>query len=446
MKTKKTFFLFIFFISFIGLISFSPKVEIEKPKPNKLKAKYVFLFIGDGMGMAHIYITNEYLKLHKQPQLSFINFPYYAFTTTFCADSMRITDSAAAGTAIATGSKTNSGVLGMLPKTGEKFTSIAEIAKQNGFKVGILSSVGMNHATPAAFYAKQPKRSMYKEIAEDMARSNFDLFAGGGLYAKDKNELNYLFNNLKTNGYRIFFNEITFNKELDSDKKLFYTANADTIPGFAIPYRIDQKESDVTLSEYVDFGIQFLENETGFFMMAEGGKIDWAAHDNDGATTVKEVIDFDLAVKKALDFYQKHPNETLIIVTADHETGGITFGQDQMGYKTNFLKLDQQKMSEEVFTKLLTDNKSNGVYQLVNTNFELKLPENFYKSTDPKSISNQVTDSLNRSAGIGWTTGSHTGSPVLTFAIGVGSEQFRGNIDNTDIIRFIQNATLLKKK
>jgi len=443
MKTIKFLKLALLFVAITGLLSFSPKSENMKPKP---VAKYVFLFIGDGMGINHILITNEYLKMHGKAALSFTKLPYFALTTTNCIDSMRITDSAAAGTAIATGKKTKSGVLGMLPTTGEKFISIAEIAKQNNMKVGILSSVGMNHATPAAFYAKQKSRSMYKEIAEDMALSQFDLFAGGGLYAADQTELQYLLNNLKSNNYNFIFNETQFNKKEHSNKKIYYSVNADKIPGYAIPYRIDQKENDVVLADYVRFGIDYLENPNGFFMMAEGGKIDWSSHDNDGATTVQEVIDFDLAVQEALKFYEKHPDETLIVITADHETGGFSYGSREMAYKTDFLKIDNQKMSEEVFAEELTENKTETANKLVAKNFSLILKDDYFKTTSSKEISNQVTDSLNRSAGIWWTTGAHTGTAVLTYAIGVGSSQFTGFIDNTDIIKFIKKSAVIEIK
>ncbi len=443
MKTKKLLKLTILFIAITGLLSFSPKSEISKPKPT---AKYIFLFIGDGMGINHIMITNEYLKMRGKAPLSFTKFPYFALTSTNCIDTMRITDSAAAGTAIATGYKTKPGVLGMLPTTGEKFISIAEIAKQNNFKVGILSSVGMNHATPAAFYAKQKSRTMYKEIAEDMALSQFDFFAGGGLYAQDEAELAYLLNNLKSNNYELIFKETKFNKNNHSNKKIYYSVHADKIPAYAIPYRIDQKEEDVVLADYVNFGINYLENPNGFFMMAEGGKIDWSSHDNDGATTIQEVIDFDLAVQEALEFYKKHPDETLIIITADHETGGLSHGSREMAYKTDFLNIDNQKMSEEVFTEELNENLNETKQKLVAKNFSLILKEDYFVNVENKKLSSQVTDSLNKSAGIWWTTGAHTGTLIMTYALGVGSEQFNGIIDNTDIIKFIKKSAKINVK
>ena len=333
----------------------------------------------------------------------------------------------------------------MNPNTETEFVSIAEIAKQNGLKVGILSSVGMNHATPAAFYAKQKTRYLYKEIAGDMAKSNFDLFAGGGIIAKTENDFNEAITNLKKNNYSILSERTAYDKSMNYGDKLYYSV-FDKLASDALLYQINKKANDISLADYVEFGINYLDNPEGFFIMVEGGKIDWAAHDQDGATVINEVIDFDRALKNALDFYEKHADETLIIVTADHETGGMSFGSDEMHYDTDFLKIDNQKKSKDVFISLLEENEKSEYTKLIAQNFDFIVTENSIKNLEPKEIATKMVDSLNHISGISWTTHAHTGMPIVTYALGLGSENFSGFIDNTEIIQIIQKTAQLKKK
>jgi alkaline phosphatase len=234
-------------------------------------------------------------------------------------------------------------------------------------------------------------------------------------------------------------------------------------------YAIDRKDSELTLADYTAKGIEMLDNENGFFMMVEGGKIDWASHANDAATVVYDVLDFDAAVNEALKFYKLHPEETLIIVTADHETGGLGLGFSGMGYKTDFALLTQQKISSALFSEKAEkwiDDKipfetimdSVSFYYGLNDTSQYstaKLSEEEYnriRKAYEKSITGTdgttqdyiiygsynpfttlVTRILNEKAGIGWTSFSHTCSPVPVFAIGAGSHYFEGYYDNTDI-------------
>lgn len=437
MKTNRILLLAIIIIAGISLISLTPKEEQTKPK----KAKYIFLFIGDGMGINHTMITNKYLELHKQNPLSFLSFENVALTITTPIEPEKITDSAAAGTAIACSEKTKNGVLGMNVETGEKFESIAETAKKSGMKVGIISSVGLNHATPAAFYAKREKRSMYNEIALDMANSNFDYFGGGGIIAGNNEAMLAAVNNMRQKGYQIIDERTKYSKENKYSDKVYYSV-FNELEEAAIPYKIDRNENMAQLADFVRFGIPYLDNEKGFFIMAEGGKIDWSSHGNDGATTIHEVIDFDIAIREALKFYEKHPDETLIIVTADHETGGISFGSDEKGYTTDFRSIDQQKASEGAVVNSIEDMFVD-VNKTMNNNFGLELTKNYMKKYTASELADKMIDSLNRAAGISWTTHAHTGTTVATFAIGVGSEQFTGLIDNTDISKYIKKAAKL---
>jgi len=441
MKNKVKLITFILFTSVI-LFSFTYSTEIKKTKPTK----YIFLFIGDGMGVNQSFITNNYLQTLGKEQLCYTLFPHFALTTTYCLDTTKVTDSAAAGTAIATGKKTQFGAIGMNNITGEKYTSIAEIAKANQLKVGILSTVGINHATPASFYGNQPSRGMYIEIADQMKESNFDLFAGGGIMTKgDTSEFNRILSELKQTGYQIISEKEEFSKEKKYADKVYYSIFDVLLGDEEYPFAMDYKDQNIpTLADFTDFAIKYLDNEKGFFMMVEGGKIDWACHGNEAAAAINEVIAFNEAIKKALAFYETHKDETLIIVTADHETGGMSYGNDYMHYDINYEILANQKISIEEFVTVLTNSKVENYPDVVSENIGFELDNSYFENKTPEFIAQELVDSINKVAGIGWTTGSHTGTPVGTYSIGIGSELFNGIIDNTDIVKNIMKLTEFK--
>ncbi len=222
--------------------------------------KHVFLFIGDGMSLP------QRMLAEKEGPLAMNTLPFQAPTRTSSASDY-VTDSAAAATAIACGVKTRNGSVGLDPE-GKRLVSCAELAKKAGKKVGILTTVPITHATPAGFYAHRESRKMTKEIEADRLASGFDFFAGHA-EASLKN------------------------------------------PGPA-------------LADLVRKALAALEGPEGFFLMAEGGLIDWAGHANDTEALIRETRAFDDAVKVALEFLEKHPDDTLVIVTGDHETGGLT--------------------------------------------------------------------------------------------------------------------------
>jgi alkaline phosphatase len=266
-----------------------------------------------------------------------------------------VTDSAAAGTALSTGNKTSPGIISMDKNAKKKFKSVATMAKEKGMKVGIITTVNMNDATPSVFYANQPSRKMSKEIAEDLLKSDFDLFAGGGL-----NKIKNLRDFLTKGGYTLIDNRKDFNKLIrcdlvdskvkESDGKVkgsekYYLACPVRDGSQACRYSMDMGKNEIRLSELTKKAIELLEGPEGFFMMVEGGKIDWAAHSNDARAVMEDVMAFDEAIKEALNFYKKHPQETAIIVVADHETGGFGIGHTATEYETYFTKLKNQKVS-----------------------------------------------------------------------------------------------------
>ncbi len=330
------------------------------------KPKYVFLFVGDGMAMPQISVTEDYLgkmKNANSPEVSklhFTQFPSQGMSTTFDAGSF-ITDSASAGTAIASGNKTLSGVINMDPKKTQKFESVAEMAKKAGMKIGVVSSVSLDHATPASFYAHQPTRSNYYDIELELGKSGFNYFGGGGfLTPKGKeNDKPDAFEEAKKNGYKVVNTKEEFNK-LDSKSSKIIATSPVLDSEKALSYSINKNADGISLAEFTQKGIDVLDNDKGFFMMIEGGKIDWSCHANDAATTIQEVIAYDQAVQKAIDFYNKHKDETLILTTADHETGGLGIGFAGTDYSTFFEKLEKQNISYDEFTNKVNQYRKDG--------------------------------------------------------------------------------------
>lgn len=451
------------------------------------QAKYVFYFIGDGMGINQVQGTELYLgelegKIGIVP-LQFTQFPYATVATTFSATN-GVTDSAAAGTALATGNKTKNGAIGVLKDLCTPVYSIATWAKEKGCRVGIATSVSVDHATPAAFYAHAAGRSSYYSIGTDLYKSGFDFYAGSDfLQPEDKNtpQAENLYQMANQYGYTIargYKDYLQKNKE--AKKMILLQPEASSqVDRTAIPYAIDRKKGDLTLQEITRSAINFLSKDLskGFFLMVEGGKIDWACHSNDAATTFHEIIDFDNAIKVAYEFYSQHPDETLIVITADHETGGFVLGKGP--YELNLQVLKNQKVSENGFTQIInqlriqTNNQVSweAVQQTLKDNFgfwdKIKLTntqENRLKTVYEQSLKNQQAKMekseyaqdepiaaeakriINEIALTGWTSGGHSAGYVPVFAIGVGAEYFQNRIDNTEIpIKIAEAAGYIHK-
>jgi len=332
------------------------------------KAKYVFLFIGDGMGTAQrnsaeLYLAKEKgLSRPEKAKLVMNTLPAQGMNTTYDLTSV-IPDSASTATAISCGYKTKSGVIGMDAEAKISYETIAERARKMNRKVGILSTVSLDHATPAAFYAHVPSRKQMYDISLQLANSGFDYFAGGQLLEpadkKDPSKPNAI-ETAKKNGYSVALGRAGFQALKPGASKVI-AMNATVDKDAAMYYTLDQSNSKdhVTLAEYLEKGIELLDNPNGFFMMVEGGKIDWACHANDAASSVHDTLALDEAVARAVIFYEKHPKETLIIVTGDHETGGMTIGFAGTEYSSFVDKIQHQKMSYIEFNKKLETYKKN---------------------------------------------------------------------------------------
>lgn len=447
-------------------------------------AKYVFFFIGDGMGLPQRAATEQFLGR----KLVMDGFPAQGITTTTAADRF-ITGSAASATALCTGAKTNIGYVGVTPEL-KPLKTLAEMAKENGMKVGIVSSVSIDHATPAAFYAHVKSRSMYHEIDHALAESGFDFFGGGGLKdprgerkrRKDPEAqtLGDALSKARENGYTYVNAKAAFQALTPADGKVI-AVNEWLQDSGAMPYVLDMTEKDITLPEFTSKAIEMLDNDDGFFLMVEGGKIDWACHANDAGAAVTNNASFDDAVAVAVEFAKAHPRETLIVVTGDHECGGLTLGFAGTKYESYFDVLGEQKMSFQKFTDETLPafvNRNAPFVELqpvIAEKFGLRFQGNvdedhlvlqphevtmleqayarslagetegggaeeylLYGEYDPLAVT--LTHLLNRKAGLAWTSYKHTGVPVSTSAMGVSAELFNGAYDNTDVALKIMQA------
>ena len=483
--------------------SSTPAAQAQNLSNEAVKApKYVFLFIGDGMSYPQIQSTADYLGaledadywqaepslddnggavLDGPSYLNFMNFEAAGSAVTYDSNSF-CPDSASTATSISTGHKTYSGTINMDETGTTAYETIAEkVHDQLGMKVGVISSVNLNHATPAAFYAHQASRNDYYEIGLELVDSGFEYFAGGGLLKPTgaEGDQEDLYTLAEEAGYNVVKAQAEAEQVTEGPVVIVDEHLAD---GDAMAYELDRTDDMWALADYVEKGIEVLDNDKGFFMMCEGGKIDWACHANDAASSIHDTKALADAVQVAIDFAEEHPDETLILVTGDHETGGLTIGFSGTDYDTYLNLLESQKISfakydsdyvaaykenKTSFEDVLKDVealfglKASGeeVDKLVLTDYELEQLRAAYEKSingtaasqyeqeeyvlygtyEPLSVT--LTHIINNKAGISFTSYSHTGLPVAVLAEGVGADTFNGYYDNTEI--YTKLASLL---
>ena len=436
------------------------------------QVKYVFYFIGDGMGVNQINVTETYLAALKgrigiEPILM-SEFPVVGLVNTYSATN-GVTDSAAGGTALASGKKTKNGAIGMLEDLKTPCTSIAQWAKNAGKAVGVATNVAITHATPASFYGHQPNRNMYYEIGQDLCRSGFDFFAGADFHRPNTKEGEpSLREQAKAAGYTILtggYKEYQ-KKGRKADKLILIQSDAqnEKLQSDHIPYALDQDKNDLTLEQIVRAGINYLSSKQtdGFFFQIEGGMIDYACHRNDIGNAINEVLDLDRAVKVAYEFYQQHPDETIIVISADHETGGLVMGKGPYELHTDLLKYQTRSIEEtkwilrqlykknpkkftreEVDKQLQTILGLGGGIALTDQNKE-RIDRRWQAIEEAIAANDKVNDRigdlcetckhiLSEVALISWASGGHSNGYVPVYAIGPGTEVFQGRIDNIEI-------------
>lgn len=505
-KTKLTGAVLSALIGLSAIASLNAETKITAPATGKGTPKYVFVFIGDGMSYPQIqsaaYYTGkdaagivDVVKKSENPSdspemkaLSFYQFPIAGSASTYDATSFA-PDSASTATSIFTGYKTHSSSINVDITKKIKYRTIAEqLRDQKKYKIGVISTVNLNHATPAATYAHQASRKSNYPIGQELVSSNFEYFAGGALMdPQDKNkDKTSIYDLAKNAGYKVCFDQKSAAALKNGDKALVI---AETLADSdSMSYDNDRKEGEWALRDYVRKGIEVLDNKTGFFMMVEGGKVDWACHANDARSSIADTLALSEAVEEAISFYNKHPKETLILVTADHETGGLTIGYAGTDYNLFFRTLDSQKISYAKFdSDYVSAYKKNGTSfeavmkdveklfglkmpgadgsnkngGLILTDYELSRIKTAYEKTikndknrsqmeydiygtyEPLTIT--ITHILNAKSGLGWTSNSHTGLPVPVFALGAEQEEFKGFYDNTEIYKKLAELTKVVK-
>lgn len=350
MKKHLTIFLLIILTSLLSTSCSNNNCNKSTNKPQN-----IILLIGDGMSIPQIYAS----MLTQESPTSFEQFPVTGLVKTQ-SKSHKITDSAAGGTAIATGHKTNNGMIGMNADS-IAVPSMLEIFSDKGMKTGVVATSYITHATPASFVAKNINRNNYEEIASDFANSDkVDLLIGGGRnhFNKRKDNVN-LIEKMQSDGWNYYDTLINIDT---SANKIIVLADDNHLPPYSVRGNF--------LPDATSIALKNLKNENGFFLMVEGSQIDFACHDKDSIYLVNEMLDFNNTINVVLEFAKENPN-TLVIVTADHETGGLSIIDPNENYtKTEFH----------------------------------------------------------------FSNGSHTPLLVPIFAYGCGSENFSGIMDNTDII------------
>lgn len=431
--------------------------------------KYVFYFIGDGMGMGHIIATETYKRvaLGDNTPLLMMQFPVSSIVQTYPA-SEPITDSAAAGTALSTGYKTMNGMLGVTPDTTQVYSVAAQL-KEKGYGVGILTSVAPDDATPAAFYAHQPSRKMYYEIGKDAAASGYEFIGGSMLRGtKDTDLLKVLADSNVTvaHGMEQLANATT--------RRVILLNPEDHYRG-QIGYTIDSIKGALNLPDMTRACLDHMlkTSPERFFMMVEGGNIDYAGHSNDGGAVIKEVINFNEAIAVAYEFYLAHPDETLIVVSADHDTGGMIIGHTHTGFSGWIRNIEHQRiskdsfgdlcksllMSRRIFTwedmkELLADRLGFWTKFKISEKAEEELKDKFEDTFSGRNSKEEKTlyqsfneftvlvfKTMDAATGIDWTTTGHSGNPVPLFSIGVGADEFKTVHNNIDIPKTIRKIT-----
>ncbi len=411
------------------------------------RVKNVILLIGDGMGTEQVNLG----RIYKGDELYIDKFDYTGTASTYSADPENkwVTDSAAAGTALATGVKTYDGAISV-DLNQEPIETILEKAQKARKSTGIVTTTRITHATPACFASHNIDRGNETEIAEDIIEHEVDVILGGGkvnfIDKKDggkRKDGRNLIEEAKNIGYNYV--------ETKNDLK---NINNGKILGLFneshINYKLDRDSSiEPSLEEMTNKAIDILsENNRGFFLMVEGGRIDHAAHANDPGAMANEVLDFDEAVKAAYEFAKKD-KQTLVIVTADHETGGLSIGaNNKYEYYPEVLK--GQRKSIEYLSEIITISNYKTLIKDelgINDLTEKEESEIILALGDKKKgdIFKVLTNIMNTRSNTGWTSTAHTGVDVPVKAYGPNAELFSKHLDNTDINRLAVLSMKLKR-
>ncbi len=452
----------------LGLLNHTLDNESKKPK-------YVFYFIGDGMNLNHLLgaelYNTEKAGSNETLRLNFTQFDTRNFVTNYSASHL-VTDSAAAGTALATGVKTANSYVGV-DAEGNELRTIADVASECGYKVGLVTNVGINHATPSCFYGHSSDRFGFPKLVDDYIASDVAFIAGSTIMDNESGPKDPKYQAVNTATLAERIRKAGIHLTLDVEEAGKFKGErvalvANDKENKHVPYVIDRKGGEVhTLLNYSKAAIEYLSNNApdGFFLMIEGGKLDYAAHEQDAVTTFLEVNEFAECVALALAFAEQHPDETLIVVTSDHETGGMSLGWDH--YEIRMNRLMAQKASAIEMTNIIQQMRAEGkrnwsdYKQALSDNFglwslvpvskedEAILKRDFYDIfmkwgpmvdglyNKSEFLVYDAIRILNKAASIDWTSLFHTGMYTPIYTKGVGEKAFLECRDQTDIPKTI---------
>lgn len=374
-------------------------------------ADYIFFFLGDGMGINHLKLANEYSINNYGKELYFKSMDNFSLLNTESLDG--VTDSAAAITAIMSFEKTNNSKIN-IDKEGNKLNPVTYHFKDTKYKIAVISSNSIVDASPAGIYAKTNDRTNYNSISNQLLESQFDLFIGGGRAFLTED-------NIKKKGY-VFKREINMDN-ISENNEVILTSYANN------PLIKDSKNNDYYKNS-IEYSLKKFGKEK-FFIFIEGGRIDHASHAHDSLSVIEEIIAFDKSLKPALDFYNENQDNTIIIFTADHETGGLSLGDGFI----NINNLNDQKYSYDRLISLIREQrdfeefkKNSNIYFLSEEDYkEAFLDDNIsYFDTFVQNYFNHY----NSSSGVKWSTYGHTINNVPLFTNGIKYDNY---VELTDI-------------
>lgn len=438
--------------SVIGMNQDNTEASAKESKNGK--AKNVIFMIGDGMGVPYttaLRYMNDNPETMEMEKTAFD--PYLVgLQTTYPEDEKEnVTDSAAAATAMSGGVKTYNNAIAVDNDKSDVKT-VLEQAKENNMSTGIVSTSEITHATPASYGAHEESRKSEDAIANDYydeminGKHKIDVMLGGGTDFFERDDRN-IAEQFKKDGYSY----VKSADELKKDKNdqilgLFAESGMDKM--------IDRDEKQPSLADMTTAALDRLKGDKdGFFLMVEGSQIDWAGHDNDVVGAMSEMRDFEQAFEKVRDF-AKENGETLVIVTADHSTGGISIGSDGE-YNWDPAPIQAAKHTPDYMAEQIVNGAS--VEETLANNIDLELtPEEIAsvktaaEKGDQTEIDNAIEKIFDKRSGTGWTTDGHTGDEVPVYAYGPQKEKFAGLIDNTDqanmIFELLKNKGKIKDK
>ena len=454
----------------VGLLLQSDDYSLCTKKP-----KYVFYFIGDGMSFNHILGTELYntemAGASETLRLNFTQFDTRNFVTNYSTSNL-VTDSAAAGTALASGVKTANAHIGV-DVDGNELRTIADVASELGYKVGLVTNVGINHATPSCFYGHTADRFGFPSLVDDYIASDVAFIAGSTIMDMKSGPLDPKYERTTTAQLAERIRNAGIELCLDVEKAAKISSRRVALVAHDkenkhVPYVIDRGENEEhTLVNHAKAAIEYLSHEAqdGFFLMVEEGKLDYSAHEQDAVTTFHEVNELAATVELALEFAKHHPDETLIVVTSDHETGGMSLGWDHYEIRMNVLAAQKtsalqvtktfQRMRDEgvrdwnAYKRVLSDNLGLWSVVPVTKEEEKLLLHDFYDIflkygpmvdglyNKNEFVTYHALRILNKHASLDWTSLYHTGMYTPLFVKGVGEKAFLECRDQTEIPKTI---------